>query len=167
MGTFASFCALSRLGIGYDLVLLVAVKEWQYPWTTYVLQNKLWRTDKLGEESPFVYIGVGHCNTYGSIEAVSVPEPKQGDWWDYQFLVHEQIAEAVLGRSLGTTDEQLQQDVRDIVKFAFLARIELFGTVCVGAQFVTKNELLGQKKLHEATLKILGDRLTELKNNES
>lgn len=67
-----------------------------------------------------------------------------------------------MGRSLGTTDEQFQQDVRDIVKFAFLARIELFGTLCVGGQFITKDELLVQKTIHEATLKILGDRLTKL-----
>jgi hypothetical protein len=167
MGSFDVTCAFSRAGITVgDEVLLVVTH--QNNWDTYKLMSDCHQYKFSNQqlkpqlESLFQFIGVGLYEDYGGIEDF-YQEAKEGDWWEYQFMVHRTIAETLLDRPLNLAN--LEDDVLQLINIAYLLRIQL-QTGFLGSQFVNLEEMEMQRKLIQATDNFLLKRIEEYKSNE-
>ncbi|MBE9144058.1 hypothetical protein [Planktothrix mougeotii] len=148
MGSFDVTCAFSRAGIRIgDEVLLVVT--YQNNWDTYTLMSDChqykFSNQQLNPQpqSPFQFIGVGLYDDYGAIEDFN-HEVKEGDWWEYQFMVHRTIAETLLDRPLNLA--HLEDDVIQLISMAYQLRIQL-RTGFLGNQFVNLEEMEMQRIL--------------------
>ena len=98
MGCFDGTCVFSRTAIrsGDEVLMVVLHREGQKRWDTYELIKEC------HSPSPFRFLGLGPYNGYGTIDEYT--QDDVGDWWDYQFLVHQSVAEGLLHKSLVPSD---------------------------------------------------------------
>ena len=167
MGSFDATCAFSRTGITVDdEVLLVAThtNDWDTStlmgyWDKYEFSHQQLKPQF---ESPFRFIGVGLYDDYGAIEGFD-NQVAEGDWWEYQFMVHRTIAETLLDRPLNLAN--LEDDALQLIDIARLLRIQLQGTGLLGSQFIELEEMEMQRKLIQATDSFLLKRIQEYKSD--
>lgn len=188
MGCFDSTCAFTRTSVSAgDEVLLVGIRP-REPFTsfdTYNLANEIYaynvnieyeeKVEELGRKNseriqhynPIRFSVIGTYDDYGSVEVNTKRFDNEVDlddkytYYDWQFFVHKAVVEKLLDIII---DEQtnLVDVVKELVKLAMLARIQLSGNCLLGQQHYDKQELQLQRKLLNVTDRILADKLVAL-----
>lgn len=171
MGCFDSTCAFSRTSVHHGDEVIMVVTKANYIKDTYNLGQRVYEYQesrararenandpeyiKLWQpRSPFVYIGIGIYNDYGSIESFDIdPLKDKGEFWDYHFFCHKSVAEGLVDATI--TEENLEAAVIKLVGIAFLARIQLFGNTLLGEQYYSKDEIILQRKLSKLRESVL------------
>lgn len=177
MGRFDYTCAVSRTSLhAGDEVLYVALNDKE---TTEGLLSRIhslkrtaeyWKEDGTHSTERFEdlksrflrHIDIGVYDDYGSIEGYdheSGLDIKQ-DWWDYQFMVHRSVAEALIQQPLDKS--RLYNQLEIIVERAFLARVSLVTPGLVGAQYYDRKEIELQETILKATQVILDKKKIQL-----
>jgi hypothetical protein len=180
MGCFDSTCAFTRTAVGSgDEILIVALDPKSYccsggGFTTYDLSNNAgyYKRVKTSEDmpnpvSPFRFLGIGHYNSYGTIDEFDNDaglEQEERSWWDYQFIVHREVAEGLLNKKLDPNN--LEDDVIRLIEIAYLARVQLHGNDLLGVQHADKAERVLQLKLLGLATTILERELEMLEDDE-
>jgi hypothetical protein len=170
-------CAFTRTAIrcGQNRVLIVAIDPniLRENWNSYELReycNKRYRKTRHEEwkpyPSPFRFVGVGIYNGEGTIDGFD-NKLEAHKWFNYQFLVHQKVAEELLGKPLSDTTDKLIDDVIRLIDIAFTARVQLKGNEILGDGCVGESEITLQRTIlklasqvldaHKKTLKGLDD----------
>lgn len=164
MGSFDWTCAFSRTAISYgDEILLVALSTYEnLDKSTYGLLFTNVPIDR-----KYRFIGIGNYNDYGTIdEFENDVSGVEGNWWDYQFMVHSSVAEGLLGKPLKTYPD-LSVAVEKLLDIAHTARIQVMHNDLLGTQFYDREEIELQRKVLSLTLEILDRKDKELAEVEA
>lgn len=164
MGCFDSTCAFSRTSVHYgDRILWVALHP------NARIEDGTYSLIRPHSSQKFRFVELGIYNYYGCVEGFNVEDGLENvrgkDWWDYQFIVHESVANGLLDKPLSDY-RSLEVAANQLLIIAHQARIQVLGHNLLGSQCFDRDEVELQRKLLHLTSEVLDRKEAQLNEYE-